>query len=201
MQIERNHRRPYLSVCLFYLLPVFDQSVRLCIEMAPWSRVLVSCLPVSEKHPRDKRQAVVILFYGAGGERSECVSCTRWTSPFLCPHPCHYPQCHCPISVDLLAKRQTTPPSWTGEVKNSAIVRTSGSICTAPKHFTVLFENSTATCFCLLSNEACLYAGTDLLSSSVSQRVARGQLLLVRWGTGAGSSSEALRNGCGQCLS
>ena len=31
---------------------------------------------------------------------------------------------------------------------------------------------------CLLSKEACLYTGADWLSSSVSQRVARGQLSL-----------------------
>ena len=38
------------------------------------------------------------------------------------------------------------------------------------------FQKQQGHVFCLLFMEACLYAGTDWLSSSVSQRVARGQL-------------------------
>ena len=53
-----------------------------------------------------------------------------------------------------------------------------GSICTA-QTILRLFQKTTrpyfCSPFCLLSKEACLYAGADWLSSSVSHRVARGQ--------------------------
>ena len=48
-----------------------------------------------------------------------------------------------------------------------------------PQKLSVLFENNTATSLftlCLLSKKVCLCAGTDWLSSSVSHRMARGQV-------------------------
>ena len=67
-------------------------------------------------------------------------------------------------------------------------VQTHDSICTAPKHFTIVSENGTATRFVYstiilgqpagLSQEACLHAGADWLRSSVNQWVARGQYKL-----------------------
>ena len=73
------------------------------------------------------------------------------------------------------------------QVNITSYLQTDGSICKVPKPFTVVFENSTATCFVYttvtfgqpadLSKEACLYVRTDLLNSSVSQRVTRGQFV------------------------
>ena len=86
----------------------------------------------------------------------------------------------------LLTSRQKTDISaHLGEVDVTTCAQTLGSICTASKRFTVVFGNSTATCFVYttmvlgqsagLSKEACSFASADWLSSSVSQRVARGQ--------------------------
>ena len=62
-------------------------------------------------------------------------------------------------------------------------VHTHLSVCTAPKRFTIVFENSMAISFVYSGTwrtcwpkEACLYVGSDWLSSSSSQKVARGQL-------------------------
>ena len=62
-------------------------------------------------------------------------------------------------------------------------VHTHLSVCTAPKRFTIVFENSMAITFVYSGTwrtcwpkEACLYVGSDWLSSSSSQKVARGQL-------------------------
>ena len=56
------------------------------------------------------------------------------------------------------------PLTWTHEVWHTTRVPTHGSTCTAPKRFTVVFEKNTVTYFCLLSKEACLYAGADWLA-------------------------------------
>ena len=81
--------------------------------------------------------------------------------------------------------------------------RTHGSICTAPKCFTVVFQNNTATftvtVYCL---QACSYADADWLSSSVSQKVARSQFCFrpARAGlcTQRSQSVLLLRHDCSQ---
>ena len=80
-----------------------------------------------------------------------------------------------------LTRRQTALPTKTSRVKNTTCVETCGLICTAPKCFTVVFENSMATCFAYAivvlrqpavpSKEMYLYVGADWQSLSVSQRV------------------------------
>ena len=82
---------------------------------------------------------------------------------------------------------QTAPPTKTSKVNNTMRVGTYGSIYAFPKRFNVVFKNNTATCFADitillgqpdgLSTETCLYAGADRLSSSLNQRMARGQLI------------------------
>ena len=74
-----------------------------------------------------------------------------------------------------------SPKSWQARKKNHH-----GSIRTAPKRFTVVFENTPATYFVYttmvpgqpagLSKEEYLYASADWLSSFLSQRLATGQL-------------------------
>ena len=89
------------------------------------------------------------------------------------------------IGTDLLPGDRLALPTQTSEASITMCIQTHDLICTAPTCFTVDLENSTAmslvctsvvlgqpTC---LSKEAFLYVGADQLSSSVSQRVARGQ--------------------------
>ena len=83
----------------------------------------------------------------------------------------------------LAMKQLRVLSTLTIKVNNTTCIQTQSSIRTASKRFTVVFKNSTTTCFVYttvlhrqpagLSVEVCLYTGTEWPSSSVSQRVAR----------------------------
>ena len=96
-----------------------------------------------------------------------------------------------PVARRQIAWLPPLPLGLTSEVKNTTWVRTHGrSSCTASERFTVVFRNNTATSVLCLhysvvlgqpagpSKEAHLYASADWLSSSASQSLARGPLLM-----------------------
>ena len=89
-----------------------------------------------------------------------------------------YPLSYDDSRTNQLACRQetaTSAPAETSEVNSTTWDETHGSICTAPKPFTVVFENNTATGFVYCLRGKCLYSGAEWLSSSLSQRVAKSQ--------------------------
>ena len=97
---------------------------------------------------------------------------------------CTEKQLQLQLSNCALARRQIAPPTWTSEVNCTTCVQTHGSICTAPER--LFSKTARVTRFVYIavvlgqpagvSEERWLLAGADWLSSSVIQRVARGQL-------------------------
>ena len=116
---------------------------------------------------------------------SGCNECTGYKSQVTCNVSCITTV----NKVSWVVAGSTGFPPGTRQLRNDTMwVQTYSLICTATKHFTLVFKNNTAKCFVYttailrqtagLSKGVCLYAGSDWLQLNC-QRVVRGQVLCV----------------------